>query len=93
MIPTLVTVLVLCNNQNWEHSARCTAPIAHFELNNGVFTGELTSGVVFTQKNVAGSSIRLQHFQMEDVSWYVSDRGVIEAESDIQALSVYLSKV
>ena len=68
------------------------APVENFTVVDGETYGTLTSGVVFTQKNVAGSSIRLQHFQMEDVSWYVSDRGVIEAESAIQALSVYLSK-
>ena len=93
MIELLVGAIVLCHNQNWEHSARCTAPVENFTVVDGETYGTLTSGVVFTQKNVAGSSIRLQHFQMEDVSWYVSDRGVIEAEGDIQALSVYLSKV
>ena len=93
MIPTLVTVLILCTNANWEHSARCTAPVENFTVVNGETYGTLTSGVVFTQKNVAGSSIRLQRFEMEEVRWYVSDKGVIEAESDIQALSVYLSKV
>jgi tricorn protease-like protein len=92
MIETLVTAIILCNNQNWEHSERCMAPVENFTVVDGETYGTLTSGVVFTQKNVAGSSIRLQHFQMEDVSWYVSDRGVIEAESPIQALSKYLTR-
>lgn len=68
------------------------APVEKFVVVDGETYGTLTSGVVFTQKNVAGSSIRLQRFEMEEVRWYVSDRGVIEAESDIQALSKYLSK-
>jgi len=93
MLETLVTVIILCTNQNWEHSERCKAPVENFTVVNGETYGTLTSGVAFTQKNVAGSSIRLQHFEMEEVSYYVSDRGVIEAESPIQALSVYLSKV
>lgn len=63
MLETLVTVIILCTNQNWEHSERCTAPIAYFELNNGVFTGELTSGVKFRQENGV--------FEMEQVKWRV----------------------
>jgi hypothetical protein len=92
MIELLVTAAVLCSNANWEHSERCTAPVENFTVVDGETYGTLTSGVVFTQKNVAGSSIRLQHFQMEEVSWYVSDKGVFEAESDIQALSKYLTR-
>ena len=92
MLETLVTVIILCTNQNWEHSERCTAPVENFTVVDGETYGVLTSGVVFTQKNVAGTNIRLQHFQMEEVSWYVSDKGVIEAESDIRALSKYLTR-
>ncbi len=93
MLETLVTVIILCTNQNWEHSERCMAPVENFTVVDGEVYGTLTSGVAFTQKNVVGSSIRLQHFEMEEVSYFVSDRGVIKAESPIQALSVYLSKV
>lgn len=91
MLETLVTVLILCTNQNWEHSERCTAPVENFTVVDGETYGTLTSGVVFTQKNVAGSSIRLQRFEMEEVRWYVSDKGIIHAESDLQALSKYLT--
>ena len=94
MLETLVTVIILCNNQNWEHSARCTAPVASFWYQEGRITGELTSGVQFTQTPVLeDSGVKLQRFQLEEAYWYVSDKGIIQAESDIQALSVYLSKV
>ena len=93
MISTLLSVIILCSNANWQHSERCTAPVDYFVLNeDGSSWGVLTSGVTFTQKNVANEFTRLQRFQMEDVYWYVSDKDIIYADSDLEALSVYLSK-
>lgn len=94
---TLVTVIgvsaaVLCSNANYDHSERCKAPVEAFEVVDGEAYGHLTSGVNFTQTNVSNDlGVRLQRFQMENAFWYVSDKGVIEAESDLQALSIYLS--
>ena len=45
----VVMVTVPCNNQNWEYSPRCTAPVEHFEATPTGFKGNLTSGVTWTQ--------------------------------------------
>jgi hypothetical protein len=41
----------------------------------------------------ASISVRLQKFSIDKVAFYVSDQGIIEASSDISALSIYLAKV
>jgi hypothetical protein len=87
-----ISAIVLCTPANYQHSERCTSPVASFvEVYNG-FTGVLESGVVFTQMNVTNQlGIRLQRFEMESVRWWTSDRGIIHADSDLEALSVYLT--
>lgn len=91
-LSTAVMVIILCSNFNYEASPRCTAPVDYFVVNeDGSSWGALTSGVTFTQKNVANDYTRLQRFQMEDYKHYVSDQGVIYAESDLEALSKYLA--
>lgn len=93
MIETLLTVIILCSNANWEHSARCNAPVDYFVMNDdGSAWGALTSGVTFTQSNISNETTRLQRFQMEDAYWFVSDKGDIQAETEIEALSIYLSR-
>jgi len=96
MIPTLTVVIsavIACTNLNYQHSPRCTAPVEHFVVrHNGEAFGYLTSGVQFTQVNVVNDLTRLQKFQLEDAYWYVSDKGDIQAESSIEALSIYLSR-
>ncbi len=93
MISTLLTVYIMCTNQNYMHSERCTAPVDYFVVNeDGSSWGTLTSGVTFTQGNITNDVTRLQRMQLEEAFWYVSDKGVIYADSDTQALSIYLSK-
>ena len=94
MIETLVTVVILCNNLNYLYSPRCIAPVDYFVVEeSGESWGYLSSGVSFTQTNVVNElGVKLQKFQLEDAFWYVTDKGVIYAESDIEALSVYLSR-
>jgi len=54
--------------------------------------GTLEDGTTFSQTNVATDlGIRLQRFQWAEGYWYVSDKGIIEAESDLQAFSIYLT--
>jgi len=73
MVEALVTAVILCNNQNWTYSPRCTAPVEHFEVNGNTFTGHLTSGVEFTQTNYGEHGL----FQMENVRWIVTPNGII----------------
>ena len=58
----------------------------------GNFFGVTATGKAFTQQYVTTSiAVRLQRFTIDEVSFYVSNQGIINASSDIQALSVYLS--
>jgi hypothetical protein len=72
MIETLVTAAVICTNANWQHSERCTAPVAQFEVTDNGFYGWLESGVFFTQTH-SGST---QTFRMEKVAWEVDGNGI-----------------
>ncbi|MBA4307011.1 MAG: hypothetical protein C0429_09780 [Sphingopyxis sp.] len=94
MISTLLTVVILCSNANWQHSERCIAPVDYFVVEeNGESWGFLTSGVQFTQRNVSNElGARLQRFQLEDAYWFVTDKGVIEATTETEALSIYLTR-
>jgi len=56
--------------------------------------GTTISGMHFAQRNVTiDPAVRLQRFEIGLAFWYVSDRGVIWADSDLAALSIYLSRV
>lgn len=91
---TTLTVSISCNNQNIATSPRCTAPVDWFVVNDdGSAWGQLESGITFTQLNVSNQlGVRLQKFIIEDAYWYITDRGVIYADGDIEALSVYLTR-
>lgn len=92
MIETLITAVIYCTNKNYEVSTRCQQPVDYFVVNeDGSAWGALTSGVTFTQSNVVNGYTRLQRFQLEDAFWYITDKGDIKAESDIEALSKYLA--
>lgn len=87
-----VLAIVMCSNTNFDHSARCQAPVETFIVDEqGEVTGQLTNGIKFTQTNVVNDVTRLQRFQLEDAFWFVSDKGEIHAESDLAALSIYLA--
>lgn len=89
----MTSLLVLCTLQNWLFSPRCTAPINQIEVTeNREVYGSLTSGVKFSQINVLVAGYSMQKFQMERVQWYMTDKGKIFATSDLQALSIYLTK-
>ncbi len=86
----LITVAILCSNANYETSERCQAPIDYKVVNeDGTAWGALTSGVTFTQGNIINDYTRLQVFRAEEMHWYVSDKGIIYADTDLQALSIY----
>lgn len=57
----------------------------------GNFEGMTKTGKVFRQTTIANiGSIRLQRFSIDEAFYYVSDRGIIIATTDTQALSLYL---
>ncbi len=64
---------------------------ADFEVNSeGEIFGNLEDGTDFSQTNIY-SEPRIQKFTWEKDSWYVSNKGIIKADSDLQALSIYLN--
>lgn len=68
------------------------APLEFAVDEAGDAVGTTTSGRQFRQYAIGTpESIRLQRFQIDDAFWYVSDKGIIWADSDLSALSVYLS--
>ena len=76
------------------HTVYQEAP-RQFEVDeHGNTVGTTVSGMSFRQYSIANSyGIRLQRFEIGLAFWYVSDRGIIWADNDITALSVYLSRV
>ena len=90
-IQTSVTVVIGCNNQNFNYSERCNAPVDvnTLELTEDGFEGSLLSGVQFRQSNVVD---RLNKMTVEDAFWYIDTKGRFNANSDIQALSIYLTR-
>ena len=76
------------------HTVYQEAP-RQFEVDeHGNTVGTTVSGMSFRQYSIANSyGIRLQRFEIGLAYWYVSDRGIIWADNDITALSVYLSRV
>jgi predicted RND superfamily exporter protein len=60
---------------------------------DGTTVGATVSGIPFRQLNVANAyGIHLQRFEIGTVCWYISDRGIIWTDSDLVALSIYLSR-
>jgi len=66
-------------------------PPAWFETDAlGGFFGETVDGQRFTQRPIIlQSEIRLHRFEIGLAFFYISDRGVIIAGSDLAALSIY----
>lgn len=66
---------------------------AWFEADGiGGFYGETVRGTSFSQHPVfTNTDIRLHKFAIEKAYFYISDRGIIQAEDDLRALSIYLS--
>jgi len=66
------------------------APV-DFEFNSeGEVFGTLEDGSEFSQTNIY-SSPRIQKFTWRGGSWYVSDKGIIEASSDLEALLIHIN--
>jgi len=60
---------------------------------DGNFSGRTQTGKSFSQINITNSiGIRLQKFTIDEAFFYVSDKGIIVANTNAQALSVYLNR-
>lgn len=58
----------------------------------GNFYGRTTTGKIFSQVNIENTlGVRLQKFSIDEAYYYITDRGIITAQNDITALSIYLT--
>lgn len=80
------------NDNFWE--SEHDQPLSFSRDSWGNFYGVTVTGKFFSQVNVDNQfGVRLQKFSIDQAYFYVSDRGIITAQSDIVALSIYLSKI
>jgi len=86
-IPTLYT------NENFFTSEQ-DAPVSFTQDIFGNFSGLTTTGKTFTQnKVVADIAVHLHSFTIDQAHFYISSLGIIQADSDTTALSIYLAMV
>lgn len=84
-IPTVYT------NDNF-FSSEHDMPVTFEQDILGNFYGHTATGKVFSQVNIENSlGVRLQKFSIDEAYYYITDRGVIVAQNDITALSIYLT--
>lgn len=67
-------------------------PVSITMVSPEYFTGYTEGGYSYTQKRiVADAAVRIHKFTIADTEFYMSDRGLILAQSDIEAISIYLA--
>lgn len=65
-------------------------PVSFSLTANGGFIGTLENGAEFQQVPILTEpSVRLHKFTIDNASFYISDRGTIQASSNLVALSIY----
>jgi hypothetical protein len=66
---------------------------AWFEADGtGGYYGATVAGTAFSQHPIfANSGVRLHKFAIGEAFFYISDRGVIRANNDLHALSIYFT--
>jgi len=66
-------------------------PVSFRVTEDGEVFGTLEDGTHFSQTNIS-ASFRIQKFQWEGGFWYVTDKGIIEAKNDREAILLYFIK-
>jgi len=89
VLETLVTAAVLCNNFNL-NSYPCSAP-----PESRARSGLTTAGIPYKQTYIVNDFTHLERMDLQDAHWYISDLpkggGIIWADTDLEALSIYLA--
>ncbi len=76
-------------NQNFLNLDHET-PVYFETTYSGGFWGYTDTGREFTQKPIINDlDLRIHRFTIDEVFFYITDRGPIFAESDLQAVSIY----
>lgn len=89
----LITVVPVSAYTPAEYASESHAVPLYFQQDGtGGWFGELENGVMFYQVPIdAGQSFRMQKFTVGSTSFYVTDKGRIDAVSDLAAVSIYLT--
>ncbi|HMA79086.1 MAG TPA: hypothetical protein VKP88_08260 [Candidatus Paceibacterota bacterium] len=75
-------------------TSRHDAPVSYWRDSLGNSYGYTARGKYFSQTNVANTyEVRLQKFVIDEAFYYISDQGIIRANSDLTALSIYLTRL
>jgi len=91
VLPVAASIPDVYTNDNIWTSTH-DAPVTIDRDAQGNFFGTTQTGKVYRQINIENNlNIRLQKFMIDEAFFYVSDRGIIEAPSDVIALSIYLT--
>jgi hypothetical protein len=69
------------------------APVMFTQDAAGNFSGYTKSGKTFEQLVIHnGLGVKLHRFMIDEAFFYISDKGIIWAENDTVALSIYLTR-
>ncbi len=91
-LPVSAAIPAVYTNDNFFTSEH-DAPVSFSQDAYGNFSGMTISGKLFYQNNITNSlNIRLQRFAIDEAFFYISDRGIIVANTDTVALSIYLTR-
>ena len=89
--PVAANIPAVYTNDNIKTSTHDT-PVSFDRDAQGNFFGYTQTGKRFSQVNIENElNVRLQKFSIDEAFWYISDRGIIEAPSNVVALSIYLT--
>ena len=92
-ISNLVSLSVALANFDFASDTH-PAPVSFTVDASGEAYGKLEGGYTFTQKNIfLKNDIKIQKFVTGVNFFYISDKGIIEAENDLRAISIYFSLV
>lgn len=90
VFPVQAAVPALYTNDNF-FSAEQDAPKAFWQDVDGNFFGVTRSGKSFEQRPVVSDiAVHLHSFRIDQAHFYISSLGIIMAENDTVALSIYL---
>ena len=90
--PVQAAIPVVYTNENF-FTSKHDAPVSFERDAFGNFSGVTESGKLFTQRPVVTDiQVRLHRFAIDEAYFYVSSLGIILADSDTTALSIYLAR-
>lgn len=93
VLPVHAAIPALYTNENF-FSSEHDSPASFTQDSFGNFSGLTVSGKLFTQKKVvADLAVHLHSFTIDQAHFYISSLGIIQADSDTVALSIYLAMV